>query len=310
MSARRVPTISPSLLRSRDDQTETDMAQSMGTLAVAVQLMDLPLELLIHIGKQMDARDLAAYSAMSRALRAAFAARRLEDIHIALHLCSTAATPGSQWARMLKTPGLDINSFDRLFDPSSTALMCSCTIGNVRNVRWLRLFGADTQLRDSQGWTASQYADYADERRVADAVWCMFALGKSRPKLLFDAMEAAIAENDLEELRELLALDGADANAGSEQGMTLLHLACRGSVEQGRHDVARDAEAFVRLLLEKGANNFDIKDQYGDRSVDTATANGLERCVDLLQAAGAPEPSEEAITNGLEVVHARLGYPF
>ena len=105
--------------------------------------------------------------------------------------------------------------------------------------------------------------------------WCMFALGKSRPKLLFDAMEAAIKDDDLEELRELLALDGADANAGSEQGMTLLHLACRGSVEQGRHDVSRDAEAFVRLLLEKGANNFDIKDQYGDRSVDTAVANGL-----------------------------------
>ena len=128
---------------------------------------------------------------------------------------------------MLKTPGLDINSVDPLFEGASTALMCSCTIGNVRNVRWLRLFGADTQLRDNRGWTASQYADYADERRVADAVWCMFALGKSRPKLLFDAMEAAIADGDLEELRELLALDGADANAGSEQGMTLLHLACR-----------------------------------------------------------------------------------
>ena len=301
MSARRVPTISPALLRTRDDQTETDVAQSMGTLAVAVQLMDLPLELLIHIGKQMDAQDLAAYSAMSRALRAAFAARRLEDIHIALHLCATAATPGSRWARMLKTPGLDINSFDALFDGSTTALMGSCTVGNVRNVRWLRLFGADPALHDNRGWTASQHADYADERRVADAVWCMFALGKSRPKLLFDAMEAAIKDNDLGELRELLALDGADANAGSEQGMTLLHLACRGSVEHGVHRVAHNAEAFVLLLLQKGANNFDIRDQFGDRSVDTATANGLKRCVELLRATGAPEPSEEAVQKGRDL---------
>ena len=190
-----------------------------------------------------------------------------------------------------------------------TALMAACALGNVRGVRWLRLFGADPELRAGpNGVTAGQLADDADARRVAGAVWCMFALGKSRPKLLFDAMEAAIKDDDLEELRELLALDGADANAGSEQGMTLLHLACRGSVDQGRHDVTRDAEAFVRLLLEKGANNYDIKDQYGDRSVDTATANGLERCADLLQAAGAPEPSEEAITAGLEVVHRRLGY--
>ena len=136
----------------------------------------------------------------------------------------------------------------------------------------------------------------------------MFALGKSRPKLLFDAMEAAIADDDLEELRELLALDGADANAGSEQGMTLLHLACRGSVEQGRHEVARDAEAFVRLLLEKGANNFDIEDQFGDRSVDTAAANGLECCVNVLCAAGAPEPSEGAWTAGLDVVAAQVGF--
>ena len=315
MSARRVPTISPALLRARDDQTETDVAQSMGTLAVAVQLMDLPLELLVHVGKQMDAQDLAAYSAMSRALRAAFAARRLEDIHIALHLCSTAATiPGSRWARVLKTPGLDINSSDPLFEGAMTALMGACNVGNVRNVRWLRLFGADPALHDSRGWTASQHADYADERRVADAVWCMFALGKSRPKLLFDAMEAAIGcgnsatvlDSDLEELRALLALDGADANAGSEQGMTLLHLACRGSVEQGRHRVARDAEAFVLLLLQKGANNFDIKDQFGDRSVDTATANGLKRCVELLRATGAPEPSEEAVQKGRELSEAIL----
>ena len=49
MSARRVPTISPALLRARDDETETDVAQSMGTLAVAVQLMDLPLELLVPL---------------------------------------------------------------------------------------------------------------------------------------------------------------------------------------------------------------------------------------------------------------------
>ena len=112
----------------------------------------------------------------------------------------------------------------------------------------------------------------------------MFADGKSRPKLLFmTRWTAAIKDDDLEELRELLALDGADANAGSEQGMTLLHLACRGSVEQGRHDVARDAEAFVRLLLEKGANNFDQKDRNGDRSVDDCGGNGLPRCVELLR---------------------------
>ena len=77
--------------------------------------------------------------------------------------------------------------------------------------------------------------------------------------------------------------------------MTLLHLACRGSVEHGRHRVAHDAEAFVRLLLEKGANNFDIEDQWGDRAVDSAAANGLHRCVELLRAAGAPGPSWQAI---------------
>ena len=104
MRARRVPTISPALLRSRDDQTESDMAQSMGTLAVAVQLMDLPLNLLVHIGKQMDARGCALRTA-PRAVRYARRSRRarLEDIHIALHARATAATPGSRWARMLKT---------------------------------------------------------------------------------------------------------------------------------------------------------------------------------------------------------------
>ena len=158
-----------------------------------------------------------------------------------------------------------------------TALMTACATGNVENVRWLRLFGADVELRDGRGWTASQLADDADARRVADAVWCMFALGKSRPKLLFDAMEAAIEDDDLEELRELLALDGADANAGSEQGMTLLHLACHGSVERGRH--ASPRRRGVRASSSrKGRTTSTIKDRNGHRSATTRRRTDCVLC--------------------------------
>ena len=324
MSARRVPSISPALLHERDRQTEMDMEQSMGAMSVNVQLMDLPLELLVHIGNVLHehaihlfaARDLAPYSATCRALHAAFAARRISDIHYVLHAnASSAQIKGSEWARLLTTPGLDINRFamTAVHLPSGeepvamTALMTACAMGYVENVRWLRIFGADPELRDGRnGRTASQIADDADARRVSGAVWCRVAMEKDRPKLLFMAMDRAIEKGDHEELSELLELDGADANAVSEhEGMSLLHLACHGSVERGRHCILQDAEAFVRLLLQKGANNFDQKDRNGHRSVDDAAGNGLQTCVELLRAAGAPEPSKDAIIVGKEIALQR-----
>ncbi|EEF36691.1 protein VAPYRIN [Ricinus communis] len=197
------------------------------------------------------------------------------------------------------------NSADSVDSNGHTLLHIAIAQGRPDIVQLLLEFKPKVELQSRSGCSPLEAAAAAGEALIVELLLANRASPERSESSTWGPLHLAASNGHLEVLR-LLLLKGADVDAVAKGGFTALHMA----VEERRRDCARlllasgakadirDAsegdtplhiaarlgdENMVRLLLQKGGANKDIRNKNGKIAYDVAAEYGHSRLFDALK---------------------------